>query len=102
MPTVTPDSPENEIRRAMADAHRTIATIYGNTELPLLKWEIEDNGQAHAFAYQPELLDPFADWLDDVRRTHNGTDSYDAHYLTGLKEGVPIKLTCLIEFTSGY
>lgn len=100
MPTVTPESSEIEIRRAMADAHRTVATIYGNTELPLLRWSVEENGQAHAFAYDFDLLSPFIEWLDDPRHGHSGTESYDHHWVTGLKEGVPIKVTYLVDFVS--
>lgn len=100
MPTVTPDSPENEIRIARADAHRTVASIYDNRELPLLHWQVNEFAQAYAFAYEFDQLAPFAEWLDDPQTGHSGTESYDHHWITGLKEGVPIKVTHLVEFTS--
>jgi hypothetical protein len=102
MPTVSTDAPENEIRRAMADVHRTVATIYDNAELPLLYWSVETNGQAHAYAYDFGQLAPFAEWLDDPEAGHSGTESYDHHWITGLKEGVPIKITYLVEFVAGH
>lgn len=98
MPTVRETAPENEIRRAMAGAHRTVALAYSEPELPLLRFVVEPNGLAHAFCYDPDQLIPYRDWLDNGHGVRQITERSDIRCVAGQKEGVPFVVTYYAEY----
>lgn len=98
MTTLDDNAPEIEIRRAMAGAHRTVALAYSMPELPLLRFEVDERGLAHAFCWDPDHLTPYKNWLDDSHGVRQITEQRDIRVVTGEKEGVAFIVTYWAEY----
>lgn len=102
MPKLAPDATESEQRIAMAAAHRTVATIYDDHDLPLpaLPWNVSKWGDTYAYFEHLEDLDAFASWLDDARRDDSTSETHAHHWVHGSKEDVEIMASYHVKLTA--
>jgi|SRR5215469_10098212 len=90
MTTLTSTEPEAQKRIALAEAHRTLAMIYGVEELPLMDWRVTAYAEICGSVLHPGQLDPLYAWLDDPHRTDVVKETFTLHHVWGSKEGVEI------------
>ena len=83
---------EAEVRREMAAAYRTVASLYDNTALPLpqASWNVDSYAAVCGFVRDLDELDAYASFLDFAKRTDFTSEITDSHQVYGEHQGVEI------------
>lgn len=102
MSTITPADPEQRQRTELAAAHRTVATIYDNPQLPMPRacfTHIDQFAQVEIFVEFQEDVDAYVKWLEQPVRNDHTTEAHDRHSVRGTREGVTIEVCYIVALT---